>query len=117
MKNLEKENRDKLIRLITENPDLPVIPMVDTEIGGDDYGYGVGTFGIACIDEYIIASESVQFKSDDDVFNTLEKYLPTEQYYALPTSELECRLIYNSLPWIKAIIVYINLPENWEDEN
>lgn len=110
MMNVDKKNQDELIRLITENPDLPVIPMVDAEICGDDYGYGVGTFGMACIDEYIIASESVLFKSDDDVFNTLEKYLLKEEYDALPTSELECRSIYNSLPWIKAIIVYITPP-------
>lgn len=35
----EKKNRDELFRLMRENPDLPVVPMVDAEICGDDSGY------------------------------------------------------------------------------
>ena len=51
------------------------------------------------------------FKSDDDVFGALESYMSYEEFEALPESESECRHYYNKLPWIKAIIVYINLPE------
>lgn len=28
---IEKKNRDELFRLMKENPDLPVVPMVDDE--------------------------------------------------------------------------------------
>lgn len=34
----EKENREKLFRLMRENPELPVVAMVDSEIVADD-GY------------------------------------------------------------------------------
>ena len=34
------EKFTELLKLIKENPDLPVLPMVDGEIcAGDDYGY------------------------------------------------------------------------------
>lgn len=47
------------------------------------------------------------FKSDDDVFDVLEKYLSDEEFEKLPESESECRKYYNALPWEKAIIVSI----------
>jgi len=37
-----------------ENPDLPVVPMVDGEIvAGDDHGYWQGAWGYARVDEYL----------------------------------------------------------------
>lgn len=41
----ERQNRDELFRLIKENPDLPVVPMVDGEICGDDSGYWMAGWG------------------------------------------------------------------------
>jgi len=70
---------------------------VDGEISGDD---------IPTNDDYVC------FKSDDDVFDVLEKFLSTEEFDALLESESECRPIYDALPWVKAIIVNINLPNH-----
>ena len=40
----EKKNRDELFRLMQENPDLPVVPMIDGEACGDDeYARYVGS--------------------------------------------------------------------------
>ena len=50
----EKKNRDELFRLMRENPDLPVVPMVDAEICGDDSGYWCGAWGHASVDEYLM---------------------------------------------------------------
>ena len=37
---------EELLKLVAENPDLPVVPMVDSEVcGGDEYGYWLGEFG------------------------------------------------------------------------
>lgn len=109
----EKNNREELFKLMQENPDLPVVPMVDSDIVADDCGYWLGSWGWACVDEYFISerAERIFFKSDDDVFDTLERHLSYEEFEALPESEEECRPYYDKLPWTKAIIVYINLPE------
>lgn len=113
MTDQEKKYREELFRLIQENPDLPVVPMVDSEIVADDCGYWLGAWGRASVDEYFISerAERVFFKSEDDVFDTLERHMSCEEFEALPESEEECRPYYDRLPWIKAIVVYINLPE------
>lgn len=102
------ENTKELLRLIEQNPDLPVVPMVDEEIVSGDYGFYLGAFGSASVDEYIISPrDDVLFKSDDDVFDTLERCLTDEEFEALPEAESECRAYYDALPWRKAIIVYV----------
>ena len=112
--NHNKYSCNNLIKLIQENPDLPVVPLVDGEIPGDDGGYWLGEWGSVRVDEYLLVSNNdmVVFKSDDDVFDTLERYLSSDEFEKLPETEEECKLIYDSLPWIKAIIVYINSISN-----
>ena len=103
----ERKNLEELFKLMRESPDLPVVPMVDGEIPGDDCGYWMGAWGTAKLDEYLVASGRVIFKSDDDVFDTLERFLSDDEFYRLPDVESECRKFYDTLPWEKAIIVYI----------
>lgn len=110
----ERKYREELFRLMQENPELPVIPFVDGEIvGGDDFGTWMGSWGCACVDEYIIPRVSwspVIFKSDGDVKDTLEKCLTAKEYDALPDSGEEREKVFDALPWVKAIIVCICLP-------
>ncbi len=109
-KDREKENMEELLYLIKENPELPVVPIKESEIGGSGYGYYLGAFGFPFVDEYIIAindDERVLFKSTNDVFDTLERYLSYEELEVLPESEEECRTYYDKLPWVKAIIIPI----------
>lgn len=109
------ERTKSLLELIQQNPDLPIVPMVDAEIvGGDDFGRWMGAWGYARVDEYLIPPQDYEpmlFKSDDDVFDVLEKCLPEAEFDALPENESECRPVYDALPWIKAILVDINLPD------
>lgn len=65
----ERENREKLFRLMQENPELPVVAMVDRVLS-ERYG---------------------------------------DDYYADMTGKQGAEA-YAGLPWIKAIIVYIDLP-------
>ena len=111
----ERENCDKLFRLMKENPGLPIIPFVNGEIVGDDSGRQEGSWGSARVDEYLVPPSDnapIIFKSDDDVFDTLERCLSIEDYEALPEREEDCRKAYDALPWTKAIIVYIDMPES-----
>lgn len=109
------EKITELLRLIEENPDLPILPMVDGEIcAGDDYGYWCGNWGNAKVDEFLIAKhdDCIRFKSDDDVFDVLECCLTDEEFEKLPETEAECRPYFDALPWKKAIIVYIGMPDD-----
>lgn len=49
-----ENNTQKLIELIKENPDLPIIPMVYYEVVGEDYGNWVGRFSTCYIGEYAL---------------------------------------------------------------
>lgn len=107
---------EELFQLMKENPELPVVPMVDGEIACDDCGYWLGSWRYACVDEYVLCSDRVLFKSDDDVIDVLDHCLTDDEFNQLPDEEDECRKIYDTLPWKKAIVVYIGLPEEEEDD-
>lgn len=109
----ERQYRDELFKLMQENPELPVVPFVDADICWDDYGTYIGSWGSARVDEYIIPpnDDYVRFKSDDDLFYVLERFLSEEEFEALPENESDCRPIYDALPWVKAIVVNICTPE------
>ncbi len=117
----EKQNRAKLFRLMQENPDLPVIPFVDTEVvAGDEFGCWMGSWGPARVDEFLLPPnewEAVIFKSNSDVECVWERLLPEEKFNALPDTDAERRLYFDALPWVKAIIVNIETPEVKEAAN
>lgn len=102
-------NTMELIRLIQENPDLPVIPMVYYEIVGEDYGRWIGSFGSVNIGEYIKGDERVYFRDDDDIEEALTGVSGWGAYEKMTDEEAE--QAYKQLPWLKAIIVDINLPD------
>ena len=103
----ERNHLEELFGLMRENPDLPLVPMVAGEIPADNYGFWLAEWGTASLEEYLISDERVIFKSDNDVFGTLESVLPEDVYEKLPEDESGCRKAYDELPWIKAIVVYI----------
>lgn len=109
----EQKNREELFKLMQENPELPVVPMVDGEIPGDDCGRWLGAWGSAYIDEYLLTrnSERILFKSDDDICGVIESYLTDDEYETLPPSEEAFQQTYDALPWTKAIIVNIDPPD------
>lgn len=113
----QKTNIEELLALIQANPDLPIVPMVDLDVAADEgNAWWMGAWGTAVVDEYIICEKRswykhIIFKSDDDVFDTLWRCLTSDEYDRISESEEECRLYYDALPWKKAIIVYIDAPE------
>lgn len=65
MINIEN-NTQKLIELIKENPDLPIIPMVHYEVVGEDYGNWAGRFSACYISEYTLFQD--RFYEDREEF-------------------------------------------------
>ena len=104
----------ELIKLIKENPDLPIIPMVNYEVVGDGYAYWAAEFSSPQVDEYIIDSwygdGCIRFKSNGDEDTIIEgiaeiKYgdCTKEENWEKADQELKSM-------WKKAIIVYIETP-------
>lgn len=105
---------NKLLDLIKDNPDLPIIPMVDSEVVADYGGYWMGKWGHCEVTEYYLGRERVHFKDDDeeDVLNDLEGCRYSHDKDGRDIYELtdeEWNELYQSVPWIKAIVVYITV--------
>ena len=111
MTDREKQNREELFKLMQENPELPVVPMVDYEIIGEDYGRWLGAWGSSYIGEYLVGEEEVYFRDDNDP-SEVERLIcerQGEEIFTLLNDE-EAKETYAEMPWIKAIIVNIDLP-------
>lgn len=105
MKN-DKENREKLLQLIRENPDLPIVPMVDSEVVADDFcAYWMGSWGSARIDQFLDTGERIFF-SDDDPEDVLTEIKGWDWYSEATDEDIDAE--FKALPWERAIVVYIN---------
>lgn len=113
VKGLEKQqnNVNELLKLIKENPELEIVPMVDSEIGGDDYSYYMGEWGTAEIYEYHCSDERIYFK-EHDFEELVENFIDNNYEYYKNLGDDELRDVaereVSNLEWIKAIVVYIN---------
>lgn len=115
------EKTQALLNLVKENPDLPVVPMVDYEVVPEDAGRWMGSFGHCYVGEYTCFND--RFYDDRDDFE--------EDYYDRNQEELNEMFGYNPKKidevatkqldeylhkvsdeyFTKAIIVNIDLPE------
>jgi len=105
----------RLLQMIRENPDLPVVPMVSQDVVPDnDYSWYVGEFGMCSIDSYCCDDERMWLKVDDED-EMLDKWADDheEELEGMTTKEAEVYINKHgtewieSLPWIRAIIVWI----------
>jgi len=101
---------NSFIQLIKDNPELPILPMVSYEIAAEDCPtYWGGSWGESSIEKYLIVGERITYKGNDDPEQLMEEMLSTEEFEKMTDEEIY--QAYEKLPWIKAIIVYIELPE------
>ena len=96
----------ELLKLIQDNPDLPIVPMVGTEVvGGDDYGCWMGAWGHARIDEFTVYDDGdagrVCYR--DDMDDMIDSICGRED-----VSEEEATERVKNMEWTKAIIVSID---------
>lgn len=74
------EETTKLLKLASENPELPIIFEVDNEVvPSDEYGWYLGSMSNCCVGEYVILGEMVL--DDRDEFK--------ERYYDYNYDELD----------------------------
>jgi hypothetical protein len=112
------EKINYLLKLIQENPDREIVPMVDTEVvGGDDHCLWAGSWGNAELCEYWEGNERIYFK-DNDFDDLVEKVLDTDNNYENGWENLtndardkKAVTIVKNYPWIKCIRVRIDAPK------
>ena len=106
-------NLECLLKLISENPGLPVIPMVDKDVIGEDTNRFVGSNSwMGCIGDaeilmYLERQDGITLYSDCDYFKTLIDSCNYTQENCERFSDDELETAYNSLPWKEAIFVKI----------
>ena len=111
MKLLERnENINDLLKLVKENPDLPIVFMVATEcVPSDEYAYWLSECGGTYISEYCNTDGEVFFEEDYD--DLVEKWIDNnyEEFPDKTDVELEeiAKSYVDNYKWIKAIIVYV----------
>lgn len=110
---IQQENVKELLRLIEENPDLRITPMVDSEIVADDgYNWWLGSFGRAQVDEIYALDERLYIRSADEDTLVERIYDDMSDRADLTDEEFEkmAKEIVAKYAWEKVITVKINLP-------
>lgn len=111
------DNTNEFIRLVQENPNLPIIPMVNAEVVCNDYyGWWLGSFGYCEVTEYACVNmyNEDRYVTRDDL-DEIEEYFMNElldEDETLSAEEVEALAIERAeaLDWTKAIVVYIGTP-------
>lgn len=104
------ENIKALLKLVIDNPDLPIVPMVDYEICADDsHSWWMGSFGGCKVTEYTRYDDAIYMREDQEAlencfYEQVEDDLTSREAMIYAHNQAE------SLNWIKAIAVHIDLP-------
>ena len=111
----QKEYVAELVKLIVENPDLDVVPMVDSDIVADDgYSWWMGSIGKSRIDEYYVDDERIYLSDefDDLVDKFIECNYEDEPYNSMTDEELEeaATAEVQKYDWTRVIVVRIDTP-------
>jgi hypothetical protein len=113
----QHERIENLLKLIKENPDLKIVPMVDLDVcSSDDYQQWMGRWGEANIDYYWCDDERIYFK-ENDFEDLVEEILDSDNNYdgdfeKLSANEKEkmAKKLVEEYEWIKCITINIVSP-------
>lgn len=102
---------EELLKLIKENPELEIVPMVENEGCCDDYACTMGSWGKASIEEYWVSDERVYFKDNDaeDLVHELIENNYENDWEGKTDEEMDklAEEIVKGYNWVKCIAVYI----------
>ena len=120
----------RLLYLVMENPDLPIVPLVDGDVVGDDEcGSYIAKFKFATVDKYIVAENSGECEFgemfcysdkhdyDEGVWETLCAVYGDDECENRfeGKSDEEIQEAFENLKWKEAILVHITTA-TWEAE-
>lgn len=117
--NLHTEAIQQFCELVKQNPNLPVLCMVDSDVVADDSycRYGA-TIGHSRIDRYVCTDERIYFYDEADFADVLERIYDDE--FLSGKSQSELIALYNKLNWVEVIVLNIDEPgllQRLEDYN
>ena len=110
MTKRQKERVESLVKIIQENPNLPILPLVAYEVVSDDgYDWSAGELGECYVDDFYIIGERVFLKRPED-WDEVEKAVAMEYGQDEFENMRWCDVVryYDELPWTTAIILDIN---------
>lgn len=101
-------NRDKLFKLMQENPDLPIVFSCSTEEMSDDYTY-MFYEDFSCDVVTIYKTDETIYDDEDDIREHYE-YIYEEEYEGLSDEEFNKKIqeLIDETPHCKAIRIYCN---------
>ena len=103
-------NTELFLNLIKGNQNLPIVPMVDSEIVADEgYAWWLGSFGESFVGHYYNSDNRVYVREHEDDNDIFEDCFCIEDFDENITDE-EISKVVDELDWIKAILVRIELP-------
>lgn len=110
----------ELLKLAEENPRLPIIAEVDSEVVAEDgYMFWFGEVTGACV-EYVLAGEDHSWTLSEALIENcsfIEENAPESLKQKLEKLsdadfDKEANEWIKSLPWKKCIVVYVDVPDN-----
>lgn len=108
---IQRENVTILLNLIKENPELRIVPMVDSDvIASDEFSSWVGSFGKAEIDLIWNDDERIYINSHDEeeLIQIVLDDIDPEVDDSIAETMAEEKV--KSYKWEKVIVVWIGLP-------
>ena len=109
----QQEDTKELLELIKCNPEIEIVPMVDTDLGCEDYGQVMGCWGKANLDEYWCNDKRIYFKSEDYeeiVEDLIDKgKFPVGEGWTEVQIEEKANKIVDGYDWEKCISIRINV--------
>ena len=105
----QQEYIRQALDLIRDNPELPIIPLVNYEVVADDDAlYWMGSWGKARIDEYSIDGERIRYLSEgiDELFHRFFGDL----FKGNNLDSGDMKRMVEGLGWTKAIFIKIEVP-------
>lgn len=101
---------EELLKLVAENPDLPVVPLVDYEVVGDSYWYWMGSFGRSEVGEYALFDDRY-FTDREELEERYADYV-ADDYPDMSDEEFFAMVKEKTKDWwTKAILIYIETPD------